>query len=236
MCIRDRPYIDKRWLGGTLTNWKTIRGSIRRLLDIEEMISSGRINKLIKKTKNTIITSFGSPYLIQDFKDAPVYICAYKGSTLLQKAVGNALIGNTNISGILPVTIPGVAKVGDGINVIGKQWPKRDSNWKAGKELKRVRPDEISVNIKSIQKSLSDAVKDSAFPGGVLLASKDGKIFIHEAFGHHTYDKKEKVTRGDIYDLALEIWSKRELAIVIFSLDNPSDLMTSFNNFLASGF
>ena len=43
------PYVNKRWLGGTLTNWKTIRGSIRRLLDIEEMISSGRIEKLIKK-------------------------------------------------------------------------------------------------------------------------------------------------------------------------------------------
>ena len=43
------PYIDKRWLGGTLTNWKTIRGSIRRLLDIEELQSSGRINKLSKK-------------------------------------------------------------------------------------------------------------------------------------------------------------------------------------------
>ena len=43
------PYVDKRWLGGTLTNWKTIRRSIRRLLDIEEMISSGRIEKLIKK-------------------------------------------------------------------------------------------------------------------------------------------------------------------------------------------
>ena len=43
------PYVDKRWLGGTLTNWKTIRGSIRRLVDIEEMISSGRIEKLIKK-------------------------------------------------------------------------------------------------------------------------------------------------------------------------------------------
>ena len=62
MCIRDSsktikesasaiglPYIDKRWLGGTLTNWKTIRGSIRRLLDIEELQSSGRINKLSKK-------------------------------------------------------------------------------------------------------------------------------------------------------------------------------------------
>ncbi len=43
------PYVDKRWLGGTLTNWKTIRGSIRRLIDIEEMMSSGRIEKLIKK-------------------------------------------------------------------------------------------------------------------------------------------------------------------------------------------
>ena len=43
------PYIDKRWLGGTLTNWKTIRGSLRRLLDIEELQSSGRINKLSKK-------------------------------------------------------------------------------------------------------------------------------------------------------------------------------------------
>jgi small subunit ribosomal protein S2 len=43
------PYIDKRWLGGTLTNWKTIRGSIRRLIDIEELQSSGRINKLSKK-------------------------------------------------------------------------------------------------------------------------------------------------------------------------------------------
>ena len=160
------------------------------------------INKLIKKSKKMVVTSFGSPYLIQDFKDVPVYICAYKGSELLQKAVGNALIGNSNISGILPVTIPGVAKVGEGINVIGKKWPKRNSNWKPGKELKRIRADEISVDIANIQKSLSLAVKDSAFPGGVLLASKDGKIFIHEAFGYHTYDKKEKVTRGDIYDLA----------------------------------
>ena len=160
------------------------------------------INKLIKKTNKMVITSFGSPYLIQDFKEVPVYICAYKGSALLQKAVGNALIGNSNISGILPVTIPGVAKVGDGIKVIRKKWSKKDSNWKPGKELKRIRADEISVNIANIQKSLSIAVKDSAFPGGVLIASKDGEIFIHEAFGYHTYGKKERVTRGDIYDLA----------------------------------
>ena len=43
---------------------------------------------------------------------------------------------------------------------------------------------------------------DSAWPGGVLLAVKDGKIFFHDSFGYHTYQKAEPVTRGDIYDLA----------------------------------
>ena len=43
------PFIDKRWLGGTLTNWKTIRTSIRRLSDIEELMSSDRLKKLSKK-------------------------------------------------------------------------------------------------------------------------------------------------------------------------------------------
>ena len=36
-------------LGGTLTNWKTIRTSIRRLSDIEELMSSDRLKKLSKK-------------------------------------------------------------------------------------------------------------------------------------------------------------------------------------------
>ena len=43
------PYVVKRWLGGTLTNWKTIRTSIRRLSDIEELMSSDRLKKLSKK-------------------------------------------------------------------------------------------------------------------------------------------------------------------------------------------
>ena len=44
------PYVDKRWLGGTLTNWKTIRGSIRRLIDIEEMISSEELKNNKKRS------------------------------------------------------------------------------------------------------------------------------------------------------------------------------------------
>src|SRR5215208_5085777 len=34
-------YVNSRWLGGTLTNWKTISESIKRLRKLEEMLSSG---------------------------------------------------------------------------------------------------------------------------------------------------------------------------------------------------
>ena len=42
------PYVNHRWLGGMLTNYKTIRQSIRRLKDLEAMFdksSFGRLNK-----------------------------------------------------------------------------------------------------------------------------------------------------------------------------------------------
>jgi small subunit ribosomal protein S2 len=71
----DLPYVDKRWLGGTLTNWKTIRGSIRRLQDIEEMVASGRIEKLIKKEAVEIQKEFvklqASVGGIKDMKGLP---------------------------------------------------------------------------------------------------------------------------------------------------------------------
>jgi len=43
------PYVNHRWLGGMLTNYKTIRQSIQRLMDLEEMSTSGGFAKLTKK-------------------------------------------------------------------------------------------------------------------------------------------------------------------------------------------
>ena len=42
-------YVDKRWLGGTMTNFKTIRKSIAKLYRIEEMEKDGTFDKLPKK-------------------------------------------------------------------------------------------------------------------------------------------------------------------------------------------
>jgi small subunit ribosomal protein S2 len=42
-------YVNNRWLGGTLTNWETIRHSIRTLHKLEEMETSGAYDKMPKK-------------------------------------------------------------------------------------------------------------------------------------------------------------------------------------------
>jgi small subunit ribosomal protein S2 len=43
------PYVDYRWLGGMLTNYKTVKQSIKRLKDIEAMAQDGTLDKLPKK-------------------------------------------------------------------------------------------------------------------------------------------------------------------------------------------
>ena len=43
------PYVDHRWLGGMLTNYKTIRASIKRLRELETQSQDGTFDKLTKK-------------------------------------------------------------------------------------------------------------------------------------------------------------------------------------------
>jgi len=43
------PYVNNRWLGGMLTNYKTVRQSIKRLKAIEKMVKDGTITKFTKK-------------------------------------------------------------------------------------------------------------------------------------------------------------------------------------------
>jgi small subunit ribosomal protein S2 len=45
----DQFYVNHRWLGGMLTNWKTVRQSIKRLKDLEAQSEDGTFEKLTKK-------------------------------------------------------------------------------------------------------------------------------------------------------------------------------------------
>jgi small subunit ribosomal protein S2 len=43
------PYVDYRWLGGMLTNFKTVKQSIKRVKEMDQMILDGSVEKLTKK-------------------------------------------------------------------------------------------------------------------------------------------------------------------------------------------
>ena len=120
----------------------------------------------------------------------------------MQNAYLNAILGKNEIKGRLPISLPGAASFGQGIQVKKFLGTKKINPFKPGKEIKQMLPSEVNANIDFLPILLQKAVDEKAFPGGVLLAARDGKIFFHDAFGFHTYDKKRKMRKSDIFDLA----------------------------------
>jgi small subunit ribosomal protein S2 len=47
-------FVNSRWLGGTLTNWKTVSGSIKRLRQLDEMLNSSESGQYTKKERLTL--------------------------------------------------------------------------------------------------------------------------------------------------------------------------------------
>jgi len=64
-----------------------------------------KIKEIINKSQNSIVISFGSPYVLRYFKNADLLIAAYDSSIYAQKAVFECLKNNKDFKGSLPVNI-----------------------------------------------------------------------------------------------------------------------------------
>ena len=73
------------------------------------------VPQLLAGGKPVVAVAFGSPYLLRDFPDLSTYVCAWGTQDVMQTAVVKALFGEAAFEGKLPVSIPGLAKRGDGI-------------------------------------------------------------------------------------------------------------------------
>ena len=160
------------------------------------------VRELLKKSDRIILASLGTPYLLQDFSEVSTYLCAYKGSSIMQNALADALLGLKDISGRLPVTIPDLYEIGSGMFKEKKIEIEEISEYKPGTHIKRVLPRTLGVDNAYLESFMESAVEDSAWPGGVLLAAKGGNIFYHQGHGFHTYDRNHPVRSSDIFDLA----------------------------------
>lgn len=149
------------------------------------------INQL-NQEKNTILAVFGNPYSLEKFTTINTLICSYDGSREAQKATAEAIFGVNPFRGQLPVGVSGIA-AGTGEFTQG------------GTRLKYTIPQALGYSSDVLYKvdSLAlDAIKMKATPGCQIIVAKNNKVIYHKAFGYHTYAKRRKVKKDDLFDVA----------------------------------
>lgn len=78
------------------------------------------LRDLIAKDKNVIGVSYGNPYILGAFPDLKTYLVAYGDMLSLQRASARALFGLQDITGRLPISLPGLYPRGTGIQMLKK--------------------------------------------------------------------------------------------------------------------
>lgn len=78
------------------------------------------LRDLLAKNKNVIGVSFGNPYILGGFPELKTYLVAYGDMPGLQRASARAIFGGQNITGRLPISLPGLYPRGTGIQLLVK--------------------------------------------------------------------------------------------------------------------
>ncbi|MGE5108795.1 MAG: glycoside hydrolase family 3 N-terminal domain-containing protein [Sphingobacteriales bacterium] len=145
----------------------------------------------LESENNTITLYFGNPYAVKNSCGAKNVLACYEDDATFQEAAADILRGLNTPRGKLPVSVCDNFKFGNGIVL---------TNY-----LPTVNPSSVGINenkLKAIDSIATDGIIKKAYPGCVVLAVKDGKIFYEKAFGHYTYDSIEPVSLESIFDLA----------------------------------
>ncbi len=153
---------------------------------------SAFLRKLMDTGKKTVLVMFGNPYLVTELSDTDVHVMAWSNTSLQMKAVAPALFGASRVNGHLPIQIPGMYEIGDGMF-----FPHTAVRYGTPEEV-----DLSSTKLYEIDDILRKAISDSVFPGAVAGVLKDGVLVYREAFGYHDYDKLRELKDSDVFDLA----------------------------------
>lgn len=73
------------------------------------------IGEIARSSKPTILVSFGDPYVLGKMPSTDVVLACYNGTILAERSVARALLGMSQITGKVPVTIPGKYARGEGL-------------------------------------------------------------------------------------------------------------------------
>ena len=143
--------------------------------------------------KPIIVVCFGSPYVAARFPEAKTWLAAFSNAGVAQLAAARALFGEIAIGGSIPVNVPGIATLGEGLRVAADPMTLAPGG---------SADDKIFAPAFAL---LDRAVADRAFPGGVVAIGHRhlGARVAIRAFGKQRYDDSAPpVTLDTIYDAA----------------------------------
>ena len=75
------------------------------------------VREALASGKTVIPVSFGNPYILSSFPEMKTYIVAYGDMPSLQRAAARSILGTQDISGKLPISLPGLHPLGTGIRL-----------------------------------------------------------------------------------------------------------------------
>ncbi len=148
------------------------------------------VSRLLAAGKPAVVALLGNPYLAQAFSSAPTLLLAFSHVDVAERALARALFGQSAIAGKLPVSIPGIARAGHGMERAATAMRVSSA------------PAETEARLQSVYRLLDDAVAERVTPGGILAVGWHGSVAMHP-FGKLTYDANTAaVTPNTIYDIA----------------------------------
>jgi beta-N-acetylhexosaminidase len=172
------------------------------------------VEKLSHVGRPVVTMALGTPYVIQGFPAAPSYLCTFSNADVSQKAAVKALFGEIPIKGKLPVTLPGVAALGSGL--------ERE---RSALVLRSPAPADTAALQARLQAALDPLMEEQiskrAFPGAALAVGHRGNLVFQKGYGKLDYSAKAPaVTNGTIYDLAslTKVVTATTLAMQLYEL------------------
>jgi len=151
---------------------------------------------MLSRLKPTVACVFANPYSLGNFSFGDKFdglLMCYEDSELAQQICPQLIFGGIPAAGKLPVSSGKAYKSGSGINTRGNY------------RLRYGFAEEAGINSRLLYKADSialDTIQQKVMPGCQILAARNGLVFYHRAFGHHTYSRKDSVNKTDLYDVA----------------------------------
>lgn len=139
-----------------------------------------------------MIVNIQRPSNLKLLDENAIILQAFSDDKYTMEAIPQIIWGGISASGTLPIGITEAFTSGHGI-------PTEAIRLKYGIPQQAGIAPQALVGIDAI---VNTAIDDKVFPGAQVLVAKDGKVIYSKAFGHHTYEKEQKVKTSDLYDLA----------------------------------